>query len=173
MRVVLRSMQAPHQHQMRYVACILLGFGLGVFATYCFVNFARNTPRPTPILAQPKSITVFLHPWGGYEAVTTKAVRIPIERQDEIYRRLVPDTFYGNIYEHVSPLVAEVVIEHLDQTETRVLVREGGHNPAIVSVDGVNYFYAKNEPDVHAGAIELIRIAAEIAHEQQIQSKTD
>ena len=107
------------------------------------------------------------------QAVTTKAVRIPIERQDEIYRRLVPGKFYGNIYEHVSPLVAEAVIEHLDQTETRVLVREGGHNPAIVSVDGINYFYAKNESDVYAGAIELIRIAAEISHEQQIQFKTD
>ncbi len=144
-----------------------------MFATYGFVNFVRNAPRAIPILAPPDSITVFLHPWGGNEAVTAKAVHIPIERQDEIYRRLVPEAYCGYIYENVSPLVAEAIIKHPDQTETRVLVREGGHNPAIVSVDGVHYFYAKNEPDVYAGAIELIRIAAEIAQEQQIQSKTD
>ena len=84
-------------------------------------------------------------------------------------QQLVPGTFYGNVHEHVSPLVAEAVVTHADKTETTVLVRDGGHNPAIVSVDGVNYFYAKNEPDVYAGANELIRLVAAIAYEQQNQ----
>ncbi len=53
-----------------------------------------------------------LKPWGGNEAVMTKAVHIPIERQDEIYHRLVPEAYYGNIYENVSPLVAEAIIKH-------------------------------------------------------------
>lgn len=130
-------------------------------------------PPDTPVISPPESITVFLHPWGGYEAATTKAVRIPAESQERIFRRLVPEAFYGNVYEKVTPLVAEAVITHRDKTETRVLVRDGGHNPAIVSVDGVNYFYAKNEADVYAGANELIRMVAEIVYKQEIQTKSE
>ena len=144
-----------------------------MFATYCFVRFTRSLSPQTPVVRRPESIVVFLHPWSGYEAATTKPVRIPIERHDEIFRRLVPGTFYGNVHELVSPLVAEAVVTHADKTETTVLVRDGGHNPAIVSVDGVNYFYAKNEPDVYAGANELIRLVAAIAYEQQNQLKKE
>lgn len=158
---------------MKTGARVILGFALGVFATYCFVSFTRSLPPETPVVRKPESVVVFLHPWSGDEAATTKAVRIPIESQEEVFPRLVPETFYGNVHEHVSPVVAEAVITHADKTETTVLVRDGGHNPAIVSVDGVNYFYAKNEPDVYAGANELIRLVAAIAYEQQNQLKTE
>lgn len=158
---------------MKTVAYVLLGFALGVFATYSFVRYTRSLPPETPVVRKPESVVVFLHPWGGYEAATTKAVRIPIKMQEEVFRRLVPETFYGSVDEHVSPLVAEAVITHADRTETTVLVRDGGHNPAVVSVDGVNYFYAKKEPDVFAGANELIRLVAAIAYEQQNQMKIE
>ncbi len=130
------------------------------------------TPR-APQLKEARTITIFLHPWGGYEAATNKAVVVPPESQRDVFRRLVPDQFYGKVFEHVTPLVAEAVITHTDASQTRVLVREGGVNPAVVSVDGVTYFYAKNESDVYAGANELIKIVSEIAYKQegQIQSK--
>ena len=173
-RSAIESLYPTHDLlTMKTAVYVLLGFALGVFVTYCFVRFTRNLPPETPVVRKPESVVVFLHPWSGYEAATTKAVRIPIERQDEVYRRIVPETFYGNVYEHVSPLVAEAVITHADKTETSVLVRDGGHNPAIVSVDGVNYFYAKNEPDVYAGANELIRLVAEIAYEQKSKLETE
>ena len=84
-----------------------------------------------------------------------------------------PTSFTARFFEHITPLVAEAVITHKDGIQTRVLVREGGVNPAVVSVDGVNYFYAKNESDVYAGANELIKIVSEIAYKQEapIQSK--
>jgi hypothetical protein len=59
--------------------------------------------------------------------------------------------------------VAEAVITHGDGTQTFVMVRDHGHNPAVVSVDGENYFYARNDPDVHAGAFQLIRLVREVA----------
>jgi hypothetical protein len=152
---------------MKSITCVLAGFALGVFATYCCVIFLMSLPPETPIVPKPESITIFLHPWGGYEAATTKAVHIPSDSQEQIFRRLVPETFCGNVYENISPLVAEAFVTHADKTETRVLVRDGGHNPAIVSVDGVNYFYAKKESDVYAGANELIRLVAAIAYEQE------
>lgn len=158
---------------MKFAAYALAGFALGVFAAFCFVNFTRSLSPDTPVISNPESITVFLHPWSGYEAATTKAVRIPAESQEEIFRRLVPETFYGRVHEHITPLVAEAVITHRDKTETRVLVREGGYNPAIVSVDGINYFYAKNESGVYAGAHELIGMVAEIAYKQEAQPKSE
>ena len=158
---------------MKSAAYALAGFAIGVFASFCVMNFTRSLPPGTPVISNPESITVFLHPWVGYEAATTKAVHIPAENQEQIFRRLAPGAFYGRVHESITPLVAEAVVTHRDKTETRVFVREGGHNPAIVSVDGVNYFYAKNESDVFAGANELIRMVAEIAHKQQIQSKNE
>ena len=169
-RSALETLFPTHdRHSMKSVAFVLAGFTLGVFATFCFVNFTKSLPPDTPIVPNPESITVFLHPWGGREAATTKAVRIPTESQEQIFRRLVPEAFYGNVYENVTPLVAEAVITHADKTRTSGLVRDGGHNPAIVSVDGVTYFYAKTESDVYAAADELIRMVAEMAYKQQAQ----
>lgn len=156
---------------MKSAAYTLAGFALGVFASFCVMNFMRSLPPGTPIISKPESITVFLHPWGGYEAATSKAVRVPAENQEQIFRRLVPEVFYGRVHENITPLVAEAVVTHRDKTETRVFVRDGGHNPAIVSVDGVNYFYAKNESDVFAGANEILRMVEEMASKQQFQSQ--
>jgi hypothetical protein len=59
------------------------------------------------------------------------------------------------------------VITHADGTQTHVLVRDHGVNPAVVTVDGKNYFYARNAPGVHAGAVELIRLVKEVAHKEK------
>lgn len=150
---------------MRNAAVFICGFVLGVAAIVVVpMTMASPAALQAPQLKQAKAITIFLHPWGGYEAATNKAVRIPTESQEEIFRRLVPGAFYGKVNEHIVPLVAEAVVTHADGTQTRVLVREGGVNPAVVSVDGVNYFYAKNEPHVYAGANEFIKMVAEIAY---------
>ncbi|TWU35192.1 hypothetical protein Q31b_52880 [Novipirellula aureliae] len=100
-------------------------------------------------------------------AETTKAVTIPAKSQDDVFRRLVPETYYGDANDRSPPIVAEAIVTHPDETRTRILVREGGKNPAVVSVDGIHYFYAKNESDVFAGATEIIRLVREIAYEQQ------
>lgn len=159
---------------MRKAGIFLLGFVCGAAALLLLltVHASRFTP-PTPALKRADAITVFLHPWSGYRAATNKPVTIPADYQDSVFRRLVPETYYGDINEHITPIIAHVAVTHPDETQTHVLVREGGKNPAIVSVDGVNYFYAKNESDVFAGATELVTLVSEIYHQRQTQPTTE
>ena len=158
---------------MKSIALILVGFALGVLGTFGVVNSTLRLPPEPPIIPRPESITVFLHPWGGFEASTAKAITIPTEIQEQVFRRLVPEKYFGNINEQITPLVAEAVISHADKKQTRMLIRDHGHNPAVVSVDGVNYFYAKNESDVYAGANELIRLVAEVAYKQKTHLQSE
>ena len=157
---------------MKNAAILILGFVCGAAALLLFLMTRASQSPPTPDLKPPETITVLLHPpWTS--ATTTEAVVIPATSQDDVFRRLVPEAYYGRINEHISPIVAEATVTHPDETQTRILVREGGKNPAIVSVDGINYFYAKNDSDVFAGATELIRLVREIDYERQTQSKTE
>jgi hypothetical protein len=158
---------------MKSIALILVGFSLGVLVTFGFVNSTLRLPPEPPFVPRPESITVILHPWDGIEPLTNKAISIPTEIQEEVFRRLVPETYFGIVDEHITPIVAEAVITHAYEKQTRILVRHGGKNPAVVSVDGVNYFYAKNESDVHAGATELFGLVEEVAYNQEkhLQSK--
>ena len=152
---------------MKYTILFTCGFALGIAALLLLLTtWASRNTRQTPQLKQANTITIFLHPWSGYEAATNKAVLIPDASREEIYRRLVPEKYYGSINDQLAPIEAEAVVTHPDATQTRVFVREGGINPAIVSIDGVNYFYAKNESGVYSGAIELVRMVAELASKQ-------
>lgn len=158
---------------MKNAAIFLCGIVIGSAALLLLLTIlASRFTQPTPHLKPPQSITVFLYPWSGYEAETKRAVRIPKEKQAEVFRRLVPWTFFKDVNEFQWPLVAEAVVTHADRTETRVLVREGGANPALVSLDGVNYFFAKNEEDVYWGANELVRLVADIDRQQQTAERT-
>ena len=85
----------------------------------------------------------------------------------------MPEMYYGRVTDNYPPIVAEATVAHAGETQTRILVREGGKNPAIVSVDGINYFYAKNDSGVLAVATELIRLVREIEYERQTQTKTE
>lgn len=158
---------------MKQLLFVFIGFVFGTFVTFCTIRFVVQLPPTTPTLKQPESLTVFLHPWSGYEAASREAVHVPTEKQEQIVKRLAPETYFGHINERICPLVADVYIEHADQTETHVFVRDYGHNPALISIDGENYFYARNEPDVYAGANELINLVAEIAYKQQIQQASE
>jgi hypothetical protein len=95
-------------------------------------------------------------------------VDIPPDKLELVFRRLTPQThFEGPVHEFITPVVARAVITHGDGKETSVLVRDHGHNPAVVTVDGRHYFYARKDPDVYAGAVELTRMVHEVAHEKK------
>lgn len=158
---------------MKNVGIFALGLVCGAALLLLLTVLTSRFTPPTPHLKQPKTITVFLHPWSEYRAATNIPVIIPAKNQESVFRRLVPETYYGDINEHITPIVAHATITHSDETQTHVLVREGGKNPAVVSVDGKNYFYARNESDVFAGATELISLVSEIYHQRQTEPTTE
>ena len=122
-------------------------------------------PPTTPELRPPTAITVTLHPWEGIAGIDCEPVEIPPEYLDYAFRRLTPDHYFGaTVYDFITRIVAEAVITPADGEKTLVMVRDHGHNPAVVSLDGRNYFYARNDPDVYAGAIELIGLVSKVAH---------
>ena len=151
---------------MKNLTCISIGLVVGFLLTLICVNSSAFFPPKPPHLETPDSIAVLLHPWGGYEAAATKRVEIPSERIGDIFRRLTPDKFNGGPHDKLNPIVADAYLQYGNAKVVHVVVREAGHNPAIVSVDGDHYFYAINAPGIHAGANELIRIIGSIACDQ-------
>src|SRR5262249_42120561 len=143
----------------------LIGFLLGgAVACGVFVLLTHRTPS-TPQLRPPTAIKVTLYPWQGVGGIDGEPVDIPAEKLDLAFRLLTPASYFeGGVHEFITPIVPEAVINHADGTETSVLVRDHGHNPAVVTVDGRNYFYGRNDPDVHAGAVQLIRLVTEVAN---------
>jgi hypothetical protein len=148
---------------MRHLPALLTGFALGA-AVMCgfFVASNRRQPPP-PSLRPPIAIKVTLYPWDGMGDINGKPVDIPRDKQDLAFRLLTPETYFeGGVHEFITRIVAEAIITHVDGEKTSVLVRDHGKNPAVVTVDGRNYFYARNDPDVHAGAIQLIALVREV-----------
>jgi hypothetical protein len=144
-----------------FIAGLVLG-AAGVCAV--FVVAKKRSPA-APELRPATTITVTLHPWEGMGVVECVPVDIPPEQLDLAFRLLTPEKYFeGGVQDFIFPIVAEAVVTHADGSETRVLVRDLGHNPAVVTLDGRNYFYARNDPDVHAGAVQLVRLVNEVAY---------
>ena len=135
-------------------------------ADYPFRDWPRRCEKKAiPQSCPPTAIKVTLYPWDGVGGIDCDPVDIPPDILDFALRLLTPEKYFeGGVHEFITRIVAEAVITHSDGTQTFMLVRDHGKNPAVVSVDGRNYFYARNDPDVHAGAMELIRLVREVAH---------
>lgn len=132
-----------------------------------FVFSTHRTPA-TPELRPPTAIKVTLYPWEGVGGIDGAPVDIPPEKLDLAFRLLTPEKYFeGGVHEFITRIVAEAVITHADGTQTHVLVRDHGHNPAVVTVDGRHYFYARNDPDVLAGAHQLIGLVNEVAYQEK------
>lgn len=134
----------------------------GVAAVVAVVS---RQPPPTPRLAPPKTITVTLYPIPGMDGLRgCLPTEIPAGEFDRLMRLVTPDVYDRHrANDWISPLVAEVVITHEGQQDTRLLVRWTGKNPAATSVDGYHYFYGSPHEDVHDGAIQLVSLVARLA----------
>lgn len=153
---------------MRNLFFVVAGFLLGGTALCGVFALATRMPPPTPTLCPPTAITITRYPWLG--GTDCRPVDISPDKLDLAFRLLSPDQFFGyTVYDFITRIVAEAVLTHEDGTRTFVLVRDHGHNPAVVSLDGRNYFYARNDPDVHAGAVQLIRLVDEAARAKQAE----
>lgn len=157
---------------MKYLRSFAIGFLLGGVSTWGLTAYLMRLSPTTPGLRPPTAIKVTLYPWEGVGGIDGKPVDIPPDKLDLAFRLLTPEKYFGGtVYDFITRIVAEAVITHADGSQTFVMVRDHGHNPAVVSVDGRNYFYARNDPDVYAGAIELIRLVKEVAHAKKGESK--
>jgi hypothetical protein len=105
-----------------------------------------------------------------WTSLAGQTVDIPPDKMDLAFRLLTPDQYFrGGVHDFIHRIVAEARITHGDGTRTYVMVRDAGDNPAAVSVDGKNYFYARNDPDVHNGALDLIRLVTEETHRRKAE----
>jgi hypothetical protein len=93
-----------------------------------------------------------------------KPVNIPPDKLDLVYRLVTPEIYYeGGVHDFIMPIVAEAILTDSDGKETTVLVRDCGKNPAVVTLDGRTYFYARNDPEAVAGATKLLRLVSSLA----------
>lgn len=147
----------------KHLLMLLLGFAVGAaFMTSVFVASTHRSPV-VPVLKQPNAIKVTLHPWQGFGESECSPVEIPPGELDSVYRLIAPEKYFeGGVNDFISPIIAEAVITHADAQETTLLIRDFGHNPALVTVDGRSYFFARNDPDILAGANQLIRLVNSI-----------
>ena len=155
---------------MRHLPALLIGFVAGAAVLWGVFVFTTRRSPPTPALRPPTAIRVTLYPWAGVGGIDGEPVDIPAENLDLAFRLLTPVKYFeGGVNEFITRVVAEAVITHADGKETFVLVRDHGKNPAVVTVDGRTYFYARNDPDIYAGAVQIIRLVREVAHKKAQQ----
>ncbi|MEZ6142218.1 MAG: hypothetical protein R3B84_16790 [Zavarzinella sp.] len=143
-------------------AC-LLGLFFGIILTtgagLAIVYLQNRTAPPVPELQPAVKITITLFPLENIGQYDSVRVEVPAEQMGSILQRLTPVAYQPNVqHDFTNPLVAAVNIAHSDGSETKLLVRDFGHNPALVTLNGRDYFVAR-EGD--AGGMELIRLVKE------------
>lgn len=159
---------------MKSLTVLFLGFMFGVFATGWAISFVVHGVPSTPTLRPATAIQVVLYPseYTGGPSVGVP-ISIPPENLDFVFRLLTPEKYFGRrVHDFITPVFAEVEISHSDGTRTRILVREHGHNPAVVTLDGYNYFYARNDPDVTLGACQLGWLVQKIPYEKKTEPQS-
>ena len=153
-------MSLEHLSKLRVIAVTaLVTFALTLTgAVALFSRVSRQAP-PTPTIAPPKTITVTLYPASGLALTGSPPTEIPARDFEYLMRLVTPDQYYGGgVSDWVTPLIAEVVITHEGRPDTQLLIREAGVNPALISLDGQNYFYGASYDDVGDGAVQVIRL---------------
>lgn len=157
---------------MKHLLSLVIVFLFGGACVWCLTVYLMRLPPTTPALRPPTAIKVTLYPRDGVGGIDCEPVDIPPEKLDLAFRLLAPEKYFeGGVHEFITRIVAEAVITHADGTQTFMLVRDHGKNPAVATVDGRNYFYARNYPDVYAGAVQLIRLASEVAQTKRAENQ--
>lgn len=149
-------------------ATAVITFLVTAIGIWVWFTFISRRPAPIPHLAAPTKMVAILHPIEDGHAPGSLRVEIPASDFDQIMQIITPDQpLGGDSNDLIYQLVAEVIIEHEDQSESRVLIRDCGKNPALVTVNGRDYFFAKPHTGKYSsGAIELRALVLQIARGQ-------
>lgn len=148
-------MPPERSNRLRVIVLTALVTSVGTLAVAATVLtvVSRRLP-PTPQLAPPKTITVTLYPVSGWNFKGCPRTDIPATEYDNVS---------GGVHDWIDPLIAEVVITHEGQPDTRLLVRWAGKNPAMISVDGRHYFYGVPHEGIHDGGMQLVALVRGLA----------
>lgn len=143
---------------------------LAIVATV-LVSCAKQ-PAP-PILPAPTRITAHLHSVPDIGIKGIGKVEIPQDYIEEVLKIVTPVTFFkSGIRPDLHYHVADVYLHHESSNTTTITVRYTGHNPAAVTVDGVNYFYASIDGPID-GATGLANLLAKLHFEAERDQQHD
>ena len=155
---------------MKCVIAGLVGFGLGVAAMWVALAWHLRSAPPTPVLKPAAAIRVTLYPSEVFGVQGGESVDIPSVDLNRTTTLLTPTQYYGpTVHDFILPLIAVATVTHPDGTKTEVLIREAGVNPAAVSFDGRNYFYADTPADMKVGSVAIIMLVKQ--HMKQAVTK--
>lgn len=123
-------------------------------------------PAP-PILPASIRITAQLYSVADMGVEGIDHVEVPADHIPQILKIVTPVSFIKDgVLPNLNYHVADVYLHHEDSSVTKITVRFTGHNPAAVTVDGVNYFYASVAGPAD-GARGLARLLARFHFEAQ------
>ncbi len=129
-------------------------------AIACFglmVAGCQNQPAP-PTFPATSRITARVHSVPDMVIETIDHVEVPQQHIPKIMQLVTPVTYIeSGIEPRLNYHVADVYLHHQDSNKvTTIEVRFTGHNPAAVTVDGGNYFYAPVDGRDGARALSIL-----------------
>lgn len=123
-----------------------------------------------PVLHPISKITAVVHAVPGFSVVAINSVEVPQSQLSSFARLITPmEPCLQKIHPDEHHHVADVYVEHIDGTQTKLIVRWTGHGPAAVSLDGRYYYYGGSDefPD---GATSILRLLSEYNYKSQHSS---
>lgn len=99
----------------------------------------QRKPERIPILPPIVSITARVPAMPQFRVPAIEAVSVPDEQVSSFAKLITPTVPY-QINTELDYLVAELFIQHVDSSESKLFVRWTGHNPAAVSLDDHTYY---------------------------------
>jgi hypothetical protein len=119
-----------------------------------------GTGNPPPVIGTVSSIRIDLRPTPSLGVFEAQSVHVPSSELTEAISLIQPERPIGRAMEDtIDPVVAEVLVTHPDGQTDKIWVRWMGANPAAVSFDDKQYFWATDSPKHADGALGLIRVA--------------
>ncbi|UUO05178.1 hypothetical protein M4951_17545 [Blastopirellula sp. J2-11] len=118
-----------------------------------------GAPPSAPTFPAIERVTAQVHSSREMSVPEIEKVEVPPEDTMEVLRMVLPVTFKKDgIRPHLNFHIADVYLHHKDSSVTKIEVRCTGHNPAAVTVDGSNYFYASIDgpADGARGLVDLL-----------------
>lgn len=117
--------------------------------------------KPLPHLTPPVAMTAVLQPAPEWGVKSPKAIAVRREDLTAVFDLIKPTrAIHGSIDKSTHLLAAMITTTQQDGSHVTIYVRCIGKNPAAVSLDDKDYFWA-DDHNVPDGVIELIRILTE------------
>jgi len=152
---------------MRYSRIVFACAGLMILACAGLMIAGCLWQPAVPTFPATIRITAQLHSIREMRIESIDYIEVPLEHIPQVLKIVTPVTFIEDgIRPELNYHGADVYLHHQDSSVTKIEVRFTGHNPAAVTVDGSNYFYASVDGPVD-GASALAVLLADLHFETQ------